>query len=436
MTQTTPTARIIPRDQHGVSRKLISENALKVIHRLNEKGYSAFLVGGSIRDIMLGEQPKDFDVSTDAHPEEVHRLFRNSRMIGRRFKIVHILFGREIIEVATFRGPAAKEHKEHKRSEEGMLLRDNNYGTLEDDVMRRDFTSNALYYSPKDFCVYDFVGGVEDIQAKTLRMIGEPEVRYPEDPVRMLRALRFKSKLGFSIESGAAQAIHEHSQLIENVAAARLFDEIIKLFVSGYGDQIFTDLIAYGLFTHLFPAVSHTLDSDERKTFYLKFIRAGLQNTDKRIRQDKPITPAFLYAVLLWPEVDRIWRNKVAQGASDFPALQEAAHIAVQQQLPSITIPKRFSLMMKEIWEFQIRLTRTRGKAPKQLLTHKRFRAAYDFLLLRERAGEDLNELGQWWTQFQAQHPELVGSAKDKPERKPSSNRRRPRRGKGPKKGD
>lgn len=436
--------KVIPRDEHSVSRKLISENALKVIHRLNEHGYEAYLVGGGVRDILLGGHPKDFDVSTDAHPEQVHALFRNSRLIGRRFKIVHILFGREIIEVATFRGPAEQTDdanksktksnaQQHKQSEQGMLLRDNVYGTLEDDVLRRDFTANALYYSPKDFCVYDFVGGVDDLKAGQLKLIGDPEQRYREDPVRMLRALRFKSKLGFEIEERAEQAIHAHAELIEQVAPARLFDEIIKLFVSGYGANIFTDLDRSGLFASLFPSVAHTLKNASRADYYRRLIKAGLNNTDKRIQADKPVTPGFLYAVLLWPEVDRLWQQYQDEGLPEFPALQTAGHQALQAQLPYITIPKRFSLMMKEIWELQIRLKKTRGRWPKQLLTHKRFRAGYDFLLLREQAGEDLNNLGQWWTQFQAQHPDLVNQARksdrpasQKPKRRPNHRKRRP----------
>lgn len=434
---TSATPHIIPRDEHPVSRKQISDNALKVIHRLNEHGYEAYLVGGGVRDILLGQQPKDFDVSTSAHPEQVHALFRNSRLIGRRFKIVHIMFGREIIEVATFRGPAEQtdskqNSQQHKQSDQGMLLRDNVYGTVEDDVMRRDFTVNSLYYSPKNFCIYDFVGAQQDFASKTLRLIGEPEQRYREDPVRMLRALRFKSKLGFTLEQSAEQGIFEHAELIQNVAAARLFDEVIKLFVCGFGLQIFDDLKASGLFKALLPASARCLEQDPNAALYEQIIRAGLGNTDKRIKADKPVTPGFLYAVLLWPEVARLWQHYQDQGLPEFPALQQASNDAIHQQLATITIPKRFSLMMKEIWEFQIRLRKTRGRWPKQLITHKRFRAGYDFLLLREQSGEKLGGLGDWWTRYQAQHPELVGSAKTSPERSdkrpPQKRRRRPRR--------
>lgn len=421
---------VIPRDQHNISRKLISEHALKVIHRLTEKGFEAYLVGGGVRDILLGGHPKDFDISTDATPEQVHALFRNSRLIGRRFKLVHIMFGREVIEVATFRGPAEKvDPNLQKASTEGMLLRDNVYGSMQDDALRRDFTANALYYSPKTFCIYDYIDAMSDIEDRKLRLIGEPEQRYREDPVRMLRALRFKAKLGFEIEEHASDAIKKYASLIENVAAARLFDEVIKLFVSGHGLLILHDLMQYGVFEALFPAVHHTLTSNDKKQFYMTLIEAGVSNTDARIQIGKPVTPAFLYAVLLWPEVDRLWRQHIAEGEPEFPALQHAAHIAIQQQLPHITIPKRFLLMMKEIWEFQIRLKKTKGRWPKQLIEHKRFRAAYDFLLLREQAGENLNGLGKWWTEFQIDNPVPVHAPKGR-----SNNRndkpqgRRPRR--------
>lgn len=423
-------AHLIPREEHPVSRKLISENALKVMYRLNSKGYDAFLVGGGVRDILLGQQPKDFDIATNAHPEQVKRLFSNSRLIGRRFKLVHILFGREIIEVATFRGQAEEEHKQqktlHQQSDQGMLLRDNVYGTIDEDAIRRDFTVNALYYSAKDFCIYDFVDSIRDIEARQLRMIGDPETRYREDPVRMLRALRFAAKLDFEIEPETREPITRLAPLMNNVAAARLFDEIIKLLVSGQGARIFDDLMHYGLFDVMFPHVAHTLEADDNADLYLAFIKAGLNNTDARVRKEKPVTPAFLYATLLWPEVDRLWRQFKEEGQSDFPALQRAGQIALQDQLPHITIPKRFALMMKEIWEYQIRLTKTRGRRPHELLAQKRFRAAYDFLLLREQAGENVNGLGKWWTDFQEKHPAPEHHKKQEPRtRKPPRRRRR-----------
>ena len=394
---------IISRDNHPVSRRLLSPSALKVMQRLHDHGYKAYLVGGGVRDILLNQQPKDFDIATNAHPEQVHALFKNSRLIGRRFKLVHILFGRETIEVATFRGKA-DEHKE-KQSEHGMLLRDNEYGTIEEDAIRRDFTINALYYSPKDFNIYDYVDSLSDIQNKFIRLIGDPDTRYREDPVRMLRALRFAAKLDFTIEAKTKQAIVDLAPLLGNISAARLFDEVLKLFLSGKAVVIFKALRHFNLFEPLFPSINHTLTHNSRRAFYLSMIEHGLNNTDERIRAEKPVTPAFLYATLLWPEVDRRWTLLKSQGMADFPALQQASQQTLSEQVKHISIPKRFSLMMKEIWEFQIRLRRIQGKKPLQLIEEPRFRAAYDFLLLRELAGEDCQGLGVWWTEFQVKHP-------------------------------
>ena len=394
---------IISRDHHTVSRRSISPSALKVMQRLHDHGFQAYLVGGGVRDILLNQQPKDFDISTNAHPEQVHALFKNSRLIGRRFKLVHILYGRETIEVATFRGQA--EAHEEKQSEHGMLLRDNVYGTIEEDAIRRDFTINALYYSPKDFNVYDFVGSVDDIQNKLIRMIGDPETRYREDPVRMLRALRFAAKLNFNIEENTKNPIYELAPLLGNISPARLFDEVLKLFLSGNAVSLFKALRHFYLFETLFPFVHNTLKQHTKRNFYIKMIEQGLQNTDERILAEKPITPAFLYATLLWPEVDRLWNQLKEQGVSDFPALQQASQQTISSQVKHISIPKRFTLMIKEIWEYQIRLRRIQGKKPLQLIEEPRFRAAYDFLILRESAGENCQGLGKWWTEFQLKNP-------------------------------
>lgn len=398
---------IIPRDNHQVSRKLISPSALKVIHRLNSKGYEAFLVGGGVRDILLGNQPKDFDIATSAHPEQVHALFKNSRLIGRRFKLVHILFGREMIEVATFRGQACEQSTSaaQHQTEHGMLLRDNVYGSVEDDAIRRDFTVNALYYSPQDFCVYDYVGGINDIKAKQLQMIGDPETRYREDPVRMLRALRFAAKLNFDIAPQTYEPIARLAPLLSNIPPARLFEEVIKLFMSGYAVKVFEQLQKAQLFESLFPQISQALVLTEQADMYQRMLREGLGNTDIRIHNGKPVTPAFLLAVILWPEVDSHFKRLLKKGVSEFPAMQQAGHIALRDQLKQVSIPKRFSLMMKEIWEFQLRLTKTQGRRPIQLVQQPRFRAAYDFLLLREQAGDKVNNLGTWWTKFQIEHP-------------------------------
>lgn len=428
---------IIPRDHHPVSRRLISPSALKVMHKLHEHGYQAFLVGGGVRDILLNLNPKDFDIATNAHPEQVHALFRNSRLIGRRFKLVHILFGRDTIEVATFRGQA--EAHEEKQSEHGMLLRDNVYGTIEEDAIRRDFTVNALYYSPKDFCIYDYVNSIDDIHHRCIRLIGDPQTRYREDPVRMLRAIRFAAKLDFSIEDNTRKPIYELAPLLGNIAPARLFDEVLKLFLSGQGLSIYKSIKHFNLFEPLFPGVNHTLNQHPKKHLYNAFIEHGLKNTDERIQADKPVTPAFLYATLLWPEVDRIWCQLKDNGVSDFPALQQASQHALNLQVKHIAIPKRFSLMMKEIWEYQIRLRKTQGNKPFQLIEEPRFRAAYDFLILRESAGENCHGLGKWWTEFQVKNPAPVHkknirpafeSAYEKSETKkpPTKRRRRPKR--------
>ena len=417
--------RITPRDQHPVSRKNISPSALKVMYRLENSGFKAFLVGGGIRDLLLGIQPKDFDIATDAHPEQVHKLFSNSRLIGRRFKLVHVLFGREVIEVATFRSGSENENAAQQQTSEGMLTRDNVYGTIEEDAMRRDFTANALYYSATDFNIYDYSNALADIEEKTLRLIGDPEERYREDPVRMLRAIRFSEKLSFQIEHDAEQKIHELSHLMSLVAPARLFEEVIKLFTSGYGAAIFERIYENGLFSAMFPSVAHTLEKAESDC-HIDFIRASLVNTDKRIAQEKPITPAFLYAALLWPEVLRLWQQKLDEGLSDFPALQQAGHIAIESQLSHVMIPKRFILMMREIWEMQIRLEKNSSRKAAQLITHPRFRAGYDFLLLREASKEITPGLGAWWTRYQKENPPPPQPARRKSGPRKRSNSSRP----------
>ncbi|MFD2230796.1 polynucleotide adenylyltransferase PcnB [Alkalimarinus sediminis] len=395
--------KIIPRDNHPISRKDISSPALKVLYRLNNADYQAYLVGGGVRDLLLGLHPKDFDIATDAHPEEVHGLFKNSRLIGRRFKLVHVLFGREVIEVATFRGhheAPALSANESKSSEHGMLLRDNVYGTMEEDALRRDFTVNALYYCVKDFTIYDYANGLEDIRKRELRLIGDPETRYREDPVRMLRAVRFAVKLDFTIAAETEKPIFELASLLGNIPAARLFDEVLKLMLSGKALTTFRMLRHYNLFGQLFPGPERSLNQGPER--YLRLIEQALVNTDTRIKQKKPVTPAFLYASLLWPALEDQWEKNKGNGTPPFPALQQAAQKVINIQCKSTSIPKRFSLNMKEIWELQLRLPRRSGNKAAQMISHPRFRAAYDFLLLREESGENLDGLGQWWTDYQA----------------------------------
>ncbi|MCP5162441.1 MAG: polynucleotide adenylyltransferase PcnB [Hahellaceae bacterium] len=405
-TSTSPTPnyqlKIISRDNHTISRKNISQPALKVLYKLNDAGHPAYLVGGSVRDLLLGQKPKDFDVATAAIPEEVHRHFRNSRLIGRRFKLVHVLFGREVIEVATFRGHHKGEDdlSEHQSasSEHGMLLRDNVYGTMEEDALRRDFTVNALYYCIKDFAIYDYADGLKDLKARQIRLIGDPQTRYREDPVRMLRAIRFAAKLDFCISKETEVPIAELAPLLSHIPPARLFEEVLKLFLAGSALKTFELLRQYNLFEQLFPVTEASLKNND--TVALKLIREALRNTDSRIQQEKPVTPAFLYAAMLWPAFNQLWHELMQSGLPAFPALQQAAHEVIHHQGNATAIPKRFSLPMKDIWELQLRLPKRQGRRAEQLLEHPKFRAGYDFLLLRESSGEKTDGLGAWWTNY------------------------------------
>jgi poly(A) polymerase len=394
--------RDIPRDQHNVSRTLLSDPAKKVLGRLNNAGYEAYLVGGGVRDVLLGGKPKDFDIATNATPEEVHELFRNSRLIGRRFRIVHVLFGREVIEVTTFRGNAAdsdddEEDDDRRTSEHGLLLRDNVYGTLEEDALRRDFTVNALYYCIRDFTVIDFANGLEDLRNRQIRLIGDPETRYREDPVRMLRAVRFAARLGFTIEPETEAPIRELAPLLTHIPPARLFDEVLKLFSAGYGEVTYDLLREYNLLAPLFPETVRAINQGEPDLL----IRKALQNTDKRVAQGKSVSPHFMFAAMLWPALQAEWRRRQDNGEPVQPALHQSIARVIGRQVQATAIPRRFSAPMKEIWELQMRLPRRQGKRAFVTLAHPRFRAAYDFLLLREESGEIESGLGQWWTDFQ-----------------------------------
>ena len=407
-TQTAPLT-IVPRDEHSISRTNISENALKVLYRLNKAGYQALLVGGGVRDTLLGLNPKDFDVATNATPEQVNHLFRNSRLIGRRFKLVHVVFGRDVIEVATFRAPPTDEHssKVAAKGDQGMILRDNVYGNKDEDAIRRDFTVNALYYDIADYSVHAYAGGWEDLQNRRLRLIGDPETRYREDPVRMLRAIRFAAKLDFSIEARTAEPIPVLAPLLQQIPPARLFEEVLKLFLHGKALETLRLLREYQLFGHLFPLAEQCMRDDPQA---LTMAENTMRNTDERIRAGKSVTPYFFMASLLWPALVRIQREFEERGLPPHPALQKAADRVLSQQIQATAIPKRFSIPMREIWEMQPRLAKTQSRRCVELLTHPRFRAAYDFVLLREQSGENLNGIGKFWTQLQEQHPGLVGS--------------------------
>lgn len=392
--------RVISADEHSISRQNISESAKKVLHRLNRSGHEAFLVGGGVRDLLLDGHPKDFDIATSATPEEVHELFRNSRLIGRRFKLVHVLFGREVIEVTTFRGsPKDVDNDPHiDVNDQGRLLRDNVYGTREEDALRRDFTVNALYYDIRDFTVHDYAGGVDDLNNRRLRLIGNPVTRYQEDPVRMLRAVRFAAKLDFTIADDTSQPIRELSHLLEDIPPARLFEEVLKLFAAGQGETTYGMLKRFDLFAPLFPESAKAIAEGEPDGV----IRAALASTDRRVSQNKPITPYFLYAALLWPALQQAWRQEELETDQPaYQALQQAAGETIQNQTQATAIPRRFSTPMREIWELQLRLGKRSGKRADKLMEHPRFRAAYDFLLVREEAGEDTQGLGAWWTEYQ-----------------------------------
>jgi len=398
---TTDAPRVIPRNEHPISRKNISPNALKVLYRLQKSGFKAYLVGGSVRDLLLGREPKDFDVATNALPEEINQLFRNCRLIGRRFRLAHIHFGGEIIEVATFRGPINSDD-DALSMDNGMIVRDNAYGSMQTDAWRRDFTVNSLYYSVEDFTVIDYVGALADLQACVLRPIGDPALRFREDPVRMLRAVRFAAKLGFQIEHNAFQSIMANAEALWVVPAARLFDEILKLFLTGCAEKAFDLLQNSCLLTFLLPLTAQSLEQAQ-DTSYGELLESALRNTDMRVAEDKPVTPAFLMAALLWPPMRLHYEKFVADGEKQTIAMQNAADLVVNAQLERIAVPRRFSVPMRDIWNFQLRLDKRSGKRPLRVLSHPRFRAAYDFLLLRAQSGEgeDVLELAQWWTKFQ-----------------------------------
>jgi poly(A) polymerase len=405
--------RIIPRAEHAISRKNISKAALRVLYRLHEAGYAAFLVGGAVRDLLLGGHPKDFDVATDATPEEVKKLFRNCRLIGRRFRLAHVVYGDEIVEVATFRGAGVSEEgaadAAGRHIVDGRIVRDNVWGSIEEDALRRDFRVNAMYYDISDFSVRDYVGGMQDIENRVLHLIGDPATRYREDPVRMLRAVRLAAKLDFRIDEKAAAPLAELGPLLAEVAPARLFDESLKMFLSGHGLASFRLLERTGLLRFLFPPVARAL---ERGDATLRaFIEQGLANTDARVAADKSVTPAFLFAVLLWGEVRDLAHAWMGRGLESAEAWSRAAAHVVAEQCRRVAIPRRFTLTMEEIWLLQPRFEQLQRKKVFRLLAHPRFRAAFDFLLLRGVESPALRELGQWWEHAQQLPHEVLAAA-------------------------
>jgi poly(A) polymerase len=418
--------RIIPRPDHNVTRAEFSKSALKVLYRLNKAGYQAFLVGGSVRDAMLELHPKDFDVATDATPEEVKALFGNCRLIGRRFRLAHVRFGREIIEVATFRSAANHADDDHHRDDEGRILRDNVYGSIDEDVWRRDFTCNSLYYNIADFSIWDYTGGFEHIRQKRIVLIGDPEDRMREDPVRMLRAIRFAAKLEFEIDDDVITAIDHHSHLLTNVPAARLFDEFLKLFQAGNAERTFDLLHDHGLFREMFPATDEELAENDD---FMRFTRAALQNTDRRVREGKSVTPMFLLGVFLWWPVRKLAEiRRSEEKMSESQSLALAAYEIVAQQQRRISIPKRFTVPMREMLSLQPRFEFRRGKRAMKLLDHRRFRAAYDFMVLLSDVGLASRETAEFWTNVQTQSAAQRAESFGIGQPRQGSKKRRPRR--------
>lgn len=416
------------RSEHAIALPALSPNAVQVCKALQAANFQAYIVGGGIRDSLLETKPKDFDVATSATPEQVRQVFRNSRIIGRRFKIVHVRFGREIIEVTTFRDShlTGKTHNA-QQSSQGLLLRDNVYGDLESDALRRDFTINALYYDPISETLIDFTNGLADIQSRTLRIIGNASDRYREDPVRMLRAARFAAKLGFELEQNTAEPINELGELLGNIPAARLFDEVLKLMLGGSATATLNTLKQYDLFTHLFPGVAPLIEASE---FNQKMIELVCLNTDKRIRQGKRVTPAFIFAVFLWLPLQNEIKRLLAEGMKAGDARNAAVGQVISEQIRRTAIPKRFTLPMRDIWYLQHALATRPGKRCFSTLEHQRFRAAYDFLLLREDAGEDFEQAGRWWTEFQFANETHQNTMIDALSAQPASSpkKRKPRR--------
>ncbi|MFI4914193.1 MAG: polynucleotide adenylyltransferase PcnB [Steroidobacterales bacterium] len=443
-TQTIPNRapRVIPRAEHIISRSNISANALRVLYRLKDAGFQAFLVGGCVRDIMIGRQPKDFDVATNALPDQVRALFRNCRLVGRRFRLAHIMFGREVIEVATFRAASAPSPSEEPLPDadaeegeapevdeqpdfdglelervldtHGRILRDNAYGSIEEDVWRRDFTANALYYNVADFSVWDYVDGAQDIAARRLRLIGDPETRYREDPVRMLRAARFEAKLDFTLDAATAVPIESLRTLLAGVPAARLFDETAKLFLTGHGERSLQVLRQRRLLEVLLPEVEAYLAAHRGGLVEQLLIR-GLRNTDARVAADKPVTPTYLFALLLYGPIARGIEALPPQRWHEISAILEACDRALRHASARVTIPRRIALGVREMFALQPRLEQPRGKRALRLLEQPRFRAAFDLLLLRAELGLAARDTAVWWTRLQEAVPEererLVESA-------------------------
>jgi poly(A) polymerase len=426
-TRTAGNAQVIPFELHGVAREQISYGAKKVTDGLQAAGYQAYVVGGAVRDLLLERVPKDFDVATNATPEEVRRVFRRSRIIGRRFQLVHVMFGEEVVEVSTFRSMI--EAEDAQTDEHGRLLRDNQFGDQEQDAARRDFTANALFYDPATQEIHDYHKGYADTRKLLLRMIGDPATRYREDPVRMLRAVRLSAKLGMKVDAATAAPIAAMKDLLDNVPQARLLDEVLKMLLSGHSVECIQQLRKMHLHHGLLPLLDVILEQPMGE----KFVMLALRNTDERLSQEKPVSPAFLFAALLWHEVLAAWKLRQQQGERPVPAMHAAMDEVLARQKAQLAIPHRHDAVMKEIWLLQQRFEQRSGQRPFRLLEQPRFRAGFDFLLLRCASGEADEELGLWWDEFQDAsaerraemlQPERAGEKKRrrrKPRRKPEA---------------
>jgi len=415
----------VPKAEHGIDPKLVDERAAKVVATLAEGGYEAYIVGGAVRDLLVGLRPKDFDVATNATPEQVKGLFRRAFIIGRRFRIVHVVFGRgrqdrglsEVIEVSTFRArpdAAAAElvsgnektskselaGKSHVVDAEGRVLRDNVWGPQIEDAERRDFTVNAMYYDPLREIVVDYHGGIKDVKKKLLRMIGDPVLRYREDPVRIIRAVRFAAKLGFEIEPKTRAPIKEMAALLDNVPQSRTFDEMIKLLQTGHALASIVELKKLGLHRGVFPVLDVALDEVQRHDGREKFVRMALADTDERVAADKPVAPSYLLATMLWHDVQDGWKQRQAAGQSPFPALEDAIDAAFDARIGDISGRGKLAVDMREIWMLQPRLERRAANSAMTLLEQPRFRAGLDFLRLRGKVGEADPALAEWWEAF------------------------------------
>lgn len=428
---------VIPREQHSISRKDISENALKVLYRLNKSGYEAYLVGGGVRDLLLGKKPKDFDITTNATPEQVRKLFRNCRLVGRRFRLAHVMFGPEIIEVATFRGHHEQNPESDKNSSQqaqnGMLLRDNIFGSIEEDAQRRDFTINSLYYGVADFTLRDYVGGLNDLKQGVIRLIGDPETRYREDPVRMLRAVRFAAKLDMRISEETAEPIPRLASLLHEIPPARLFEESLKLLQAGYGFQTYLKLCEYQLFQPLFPLIARNF-TPNHDTPMERILVQVLKNTDHRLQNDMRVNPAFLFAAMLWyPLLEHAQKLAQESGLAYYDAFALAMNDVLDEQCRSLAIPKRITTLVRDIWQLQLRLSRRQGKRAHKLMEHPKFRAAYDLLALRAEVedNQEMLRLAEWWGEFQdatpARQKAMLSTLGDDPAPR-RARQRRPRR--------